>query len=120
MTNAKCRRQDRTKADIKRLSDFAFFILHMVFGLAFLASLANADEPTWKAGAAKAIITPTEPVWMAGYAGRKGPSEGVLLDLHAKALAITDAEHHRLVIVTLDLISIPQALRDSLLAQAEK
>lgn len=57
---------------------------------------------------------------MAGYSGRKGPSEGVLLDLHAKALALADADNHRLVIVTLDLISIPAALRESILAQAEK
>lgn len=79
-----------------------------------------ADSPTWKAGAAKVVITPSEPVWMAGYSGRKGPSEGVLLDLHAKALALTDADDHRLVIVTMDLISIPQALRENVLTEAEK
>lgn len=86
----------------------------------FMTPIHAADDVTWKAGAAKINITPSEPVWMAGYAGRKGPSEGVLLDLQAKALAIADAEGHRLVFVTMDLISIPTALRESLLAQAKK
>ena len=63
-------------------------------------SLCQAAEPArWKAGAAKVNITPSEPVWMAGYASRKRPSEGVLLDLHAKSLALVDAENHRLVLV---------------------
>jgi hypothetical protein len=78
------------------------------------------DAPLWKAGAAKVVITPTEPVWMAGYASRKGPSEGVLLDLHAKALALADADGRRLVIVTLDLISIPTELRQSLTARMDE
>lgn len=118
--NAKCKVQNWKTDAARPLLDFAFYILHFALCIVPLNSEVFADEPTWKAGAAKVVITPSEPVWMAGYAGRKGPSEGVLLDLHAKALAITDAENHRLVIVTLDLISIPQALRDSLLAQAEQ
>ena len=88
------------------------------------ACLANRDcaaeeQALWKAGAAKTVITPDGSIWMAGYMSRKGPSEGVLLDLNAKALALVDADDHRLVIVTLDLISIPTALRLSLTEQAE-
>lgn len=84
-------------------------------------TLRAADEPaSWKAGAAKIKITPDGPVWMAGYASRKGPSEGALLDLYAKSLVLSDADNHRLVIVTLDLIAVPTALRVSLLEQAEQ
>lgn len=119
MMNAKCKMQNR-KSEMRMSFDFAFCIFNFAFCIASLNSPSIAAELTWKAGAAKVVITPTEPVWMAGYSGRKGPSEGVLLDLHAKSLAISDAENHRLVIVTLDLISIPQALRDSLLDQAEQ
>ena len=83
--------------------------------------VTDAAEPEagWKVGAAKVVITPAEPIWMAGYAGRKGPSEGVLLDLQAKAMSLADAEGHRLVIVTLDLISIPSALREAVLSRAK-
>ncbi|MBM3861798.1 MAG: hypothetical protein FJ395_19415 [Verrucomicrobia bacterium] len=78
----------------------------------FVASL-NAQEPSaWKAGVASVKITPEGPIWMAGYASRKKPSEGVAADLFAKALAIEDTRGTRLVIVTLDLISVPRPLRD--------
>ena len=65
----------------------------------------------WKAGAAFVKITPEKPMWMAGYASRTAPSDGVQQDLFAKALALEDAEGHRLVIVTMDLIGIPADLR---------
>lgn len=71
-----------------------------------------ADETTWKAGVSRVVITPNESMWMAGYASRKKPSEGTAQELYAKALAIEDAEGHRLIIVTTDLISIPRTLRD--------
>lgn len=74
----------------------------------------------WKAAAAKAVITPAESVWMAGYAGRKDPSEGVLQDLHAKVLAIEDAEGGRFVFVTLDLIGVPKPLRVDVEKEAER
>ena len=80
----------------------------------FGPSSARAAEPEteWKAGAASVVITPEEPMWMAGYAGRDKPSEGKVHDLNAKALALEDARGTRLVIVTLDLISVPRDMRD--------
>jgi hypothetical protein len=41
----------------------------------------------WKSGVATAIITPETNLWMAGYANRDRPAEGVLQDLKVKALA---------------------------------
>lgn len=75
-----------------------------------LASAADG-ELEWKAGVATVTITPAEPMWMAGYASRKKPSDGVLSELHAKALVIEDAAGTRAVIITTDLISIPRPLR---------
>ena len=49
-----------------------------------------AEGPAMRAGTAKAKITPTEPVMMAGYGSRNKPSEGVAADLWARALAIDD------------------------------
>jgi hypothetical protein len=57
---------------------------------------------------------------MAGYAGRKKPAEGVALDLFAKALAIEDPRGTRVVIVTMDLISVSRALRDWLEGQVQQ
>ena len=58
----------------------------------------------WKAGVARVVITPEESMWMAGYASRDHPSEGTLIDLWAKALALEDARGERAVLVTTDLI----------------
>ncbi len=80
----------------------------------------SAEPGEWKAGVAKVSITPTEPVWMAGYAARTGPSDGVLVDLYARVLALGDAGSSRLIIVTLDLIEIPDALRESILGVARE
>ena len=82
---------------------------------------ATAQEPTaWKVGVGAAKITPQTSIAMAGYAGRKKPSEGVATDLWAKALAIEDPRGSRLVIVTMDLISVPRPLRDWLSDLAQK
>lgn len=77
-------------------------------------TFAAQAETQWQVGIATAKITPEKPVWMAGYAGRKGPSEGVIGDLFAKAMAIQDDQGQRIVIVTTDLIGIPRKLRDQL------
>ena len=44
----------------------------------------------WRAGVATVDITPRRPLWMAGFAARTAPSQGTLLPLHAKALALED------------------------------
>jgi len=60
---------------------------------------ASAEEDgAWKAGVATRVITPQQPMWMAGYAARNKPSEGSVHDLHVKALAVEDAGGSRLVI----------------------
>lgn len=65
---------------------------------------------TWKAGSAKANITPEKYMWMAGYGGRDKPAEGKLTDLWAKALALEDANGRRAVLITLDLVGIDRGL----------
>jgi hypothetical protein len=74
---------------------------------------AGANQKSgWKAGTASIVITPNEPMWMAGYAARNKPSEGKIHDLHAKALALEDENGTQMVIVTVDLLGIPRAMRD--------
>ena len=69
---------------------------------------------SWKAGVARVKITPQEPVWLAGYASRKHPSEGKLDDLWAKALALEDAQGNQALLITSDLIGFPKELSDSI------
>ncbi|MGC8760919.1 MAG: neutral/alkaline non-lysosomal ceramidase N-terminal domain-containing protein [Bryobacteraceae bacterium] len=79
---------------------------------------AAAAAPRMKAGAARIDITPEGPIWMSGYAARNRPSEGVLMPLWAKALALEDARGHRAVIVTTDLIGLPMEVTDLVAARA--
>ena len=77
-----------------------------------LAQTGDAPSPPpMKAGVAQVVITPQRPMMMAGYAGRKKPSEGKLQELYAKALALEDAKGNRFVFVTTDLIGILPSLR---------
>src|SRR5437867_15878 len=46
-----------------------------------LAPPALAQQRGWRAGVAKAVITPKQPTWMSGYAGRDKPAEGKVHDL---------------------------------------
>ena len=84
-------------------------LLLVIFG--GLISTAQGQDANWKAGVATVTVTPSQPMWMAGYASRIKPSEGVLSELQAKALVIEDAAGTRAVIVTTDLIGIPRPLR---------
>jgi neutral ceramidase len=90
----------------------------------FAAALALAVGPgaspradVWQAGVAKVAITPREPLWMAGYAARDHPSEGVIHDLWAKVLALQDPLGRKAVLVTLDVCGIDaelsKAVRDA-------
>ena len=81
------------------------------------ASVAHAEDPTWKAGLAKAVITPTEALWMAGYGGRDRPAEGTLHDLWIKVLVLEAADGHRVVVLTSDLLGIPQSIYEHTLQE---
>ncbi len=75
------------------------------------------NPPTWKAGVASTVITPTESMWLAGWAARRQASTGTAGDLFAKALALEDANGERVVVVTADLIAIPRTLADAVVAR---
>lgn len=80
----------------------------MLVGLFALPALCAGAG--WKAGTARTKITPSQPMWMSGYASRDRPAEGTLIELWAKALALEDGEGHRGVLVTLDLCGIDRDL----------
>ena len=100
----------------------------------FIVSSAWHSPPAiaapWQVGVAKAVITPAEPMWMAGYAARNRPSEGKLNELNAKVLVIRPgangpdtnrtnptAENAAAgcgVLITLDLVGIDRELSSSI------
>jgi hypothetical protein len=88
----------------------------VVLGVALMGtageSVAVAVAAGWGAGAAKVDITPEGPVWLAGYAARKAPSEGVALPIFARALALRDAGGASALILTVDLVGVKRPLTD--------
>lgn len=71
---------------------------------------SQGAEPSWKAGAATAKITPDRPLVLLGYTDRKGPFEGVSDDISARALALEDAQGCRAVVVAADLVGFQAAV----------
>ncbi len=74
----------------------------------------------YQAGVARVKITPEKPIWLTGYASRTHPSDGVLMDIWVKALAIQDDKGSRVVIVTTDLIGLSRSMSDLVAARIEK
>ncbi|MEN6606616.1 MAG: neutral/alkaline non-lysosomal ceramidase N-terminal domain-containing protein [Bryobacteraceae bacterium] len=85
------------------------------------ASLVPAFAQTgWKAGVAKVAITPSEPMWLAGFAARTKPSEGVRQDIFVSALALQDETGKTSVLVAIDLVGIKREMAEELAARCEK
>jgi len=95
-------------------------LLLVLFAIFAVAAVPVAESPAWKAGAASATITPENSMWMAGYAGRTKPSEGVELDLFAKAFVLTDQAGSRFALITMDLVGVPRNLRLAVAERVEK
>jgi hypothetical protein len=74
--------------------------------LCFLLMLPLTLQAAWQAGVAKADITPTEPVPLAGYGGKTRMSQGVEHAIWLKALALKDDEGAVSVLVTADLVGL--------------
>ncbi len=83
-------------------------------------NLGFAAEPqSWKAGVAKAVITPEKAVWLAGYGSKRVP-DGKLHDLWMKALALEDAVGKRAVLITSDFQGVPKGMSDLVFDQLQK
>ena len=76
--------------------------------------------PAWQAGVATIDITPENSLWMAGFAARTQPSQGVALPLHAKALALKSGKERTAVLVTVDLLGLTSRITDRVAAIVQR
>ena len=91
----------------------------LVLCLGSRGSAIQAADAPWKAGIAKAVITPKTPVWLAGYGSRRAPT-GKLHDLWMKALALEDAAGRRVVLVTSDFQGVPKKMSDPVFDELQR
>lgn len=82
-------------------------------------ALAAPAASGWKAGVARAVITPEKSVWLAGYGSKRAP-DGKLHDLWMKALALEDSEGHKAVLITSDFQGVPKVMSDPVFEQLQK
>ena len=96
-----------------KLRETAFFFRIAVIAAVAIPSVpaAHAESDSWQAGVASMKITPDGLAWMEGYAARTEPTSEVEQDLFAKTLLVRDTAGETLVIVTLDLLTVPGPLR---------
>ena len=86
-----------------------------VRGAAAALALASpsAAQTALMAGTATVEITPEKGLWMAGFARRTQPAQGVALPLKAKALALRYGDDRPAVLVTTDLLGLTARLTDA-------
>lgn len=90
-----------------------------LFGVAVLSSLAtaNGDEVApIPVGVARVDITPAYPIRMNGFLVRKGESTGTRQKIWAKALAIGSDDSQPAILITTDLLGVPDEMVQQLAA----
>jgi neutral ceramidase len=79
----------------------------------FLAVFSQISAE-FSAGVARKNITPDSSIYLSGYAARTRPSEGVLHDIWAKALVISEDDDISIIIVTIDIIGLSHELSEDI------
>lgn len=75
---------------------------------------SSTSNAFWKVGISRVIITPKQPLPMAGFAFRTHSSDGTLHDLWAKAMIFEDEKGKRAVMVSSDLLGFPKSVSDNI------
>ncbi len=88
-----------------RARDFAGIVLGIGVVLACWNGTVRGDDSTWQVGLATVCITPEEPVWLYGYAGKSRfkPFDSILDRLQASAMAIQSEGGRPAVLIVADL-----------------
>ncbi len=81
---------------------------------------SRAAAPQIEAGLATRDITPDQPIFLAGYASRRKPSESVDSPLKVQALALRSTGGEPFVFVALDNCEVSRAFMDSVYSRLEK
>src|SRR5262245_47389481 len=84
-----------------------------------LPILADAAD-SYRVGVAQIDITPSHPIRLNGFGGRRAESEGVYQRIWAKALAIDDDTREPALLMTVDVLGIPEDIRAELARRLAK
>jgi hypothetical protein len=88
--------------------------------IVWLGLFQHGYAQEFRAGTARAKITPEEPGWLGGYGHRSRPAEGVAGDLWARALALEDDQGHRCLLANADIHIFTRRLHREIVEAARK
>lgn len=92
-------------------------LIGMALHLALLSAAAQDQTPaTYRVGVARIDVTPTYPIRLNGFGGRREESEGVGMSIWAKALAISQGDEAPIVLLTLDSLGVRLPMVDAVAA----
>jgi neutral ceramidase len=94
---------------IKFISGTGFLFISLILST---PGIAQENKTTWRAGVAKAVITPETSVWLAGYGSKRAP-DGKLHDIWMKSLALEAPDGKRAILVTSDFQGVPKEMSDA-------
>ncbi len=83
--------------------------------LIFFSGVTTLKAASWKAGFARAKITPAEPIMLGGYAARSEPFHRVDQDILVKAFALKDNAGNRAILLTCDVVGFRAALANPII-----
>jgi len=102
---------------MQRQPCFVLAVLSVILALGGGTTRA-AEQTAWKAGLAKAKITPDKPMWMSGYGPRLAKDK--LHDIWIKVLAVEASDGHRAVVITSDVCGFSKVSYEAICAELKK
>ena len=79
-----------------------------------------APQTSYKVGLAKVEITPSEPIWLAGWGVRTEPSKGVSQPIWVKAMAIQSGNEPPVLWVTADLLGFSRKMTATIAERVQR
>ena len=118
MTPISCCRAPVRSSVVPPRTPIRLFVAIAIAG-ALLLVQARPLQAGWKAGLARAVLTPGTDVWLAGYGSKRVATE-TLHELWMKALVLDDGEGHQVVLITSDFQGVPRGMSDRVFEQVKQ
>src|SRR6266568_2033339 len=84
------------------------------------AAIGGSAGQQFRAGVGSISITPNQPAWLAGYAGRDHPASPEGGGIRARALALDDGSGGRALLLSVELLGLPRVLTELVAADIMK
>ena len=102
-----------------RLLVFRALWISLTIAVGQPAALAQSESTVYQVGLARRDITPKFPIRLNGFGFRRTESEGVTQQIWAKSMAIDDGSGDPTLLITVDILGIPEDIRAEIARRLE-